>query len=336
VGHVRRAEVRAAPGFGGCPMMEYPAAWDSAASARDRKIPLVQTPGRSVRSTRIPLQDLFPRPPVVGVSREVNIMRSPEGGRASRPEVDQAHTEPNLGGWQARCAEIIRVGTRAVKSLGVLINICRPDEKESLSPARREGRVIRKSLELDLGELKYLLGLDDSEVPATRGGEGGSSGRSFQVAQELTDGCPPDISSSKWHNLLKLRILIDDLSDRLKGVAKDGYRTSVSMMRQDFDDYLLLMGGPLYDELEPDSTPRQVLGGKAPSSPELRPQDDPAMIGLTQAAEFYDLSKSSLSKAAKAPNGEYGHLRCKRVGRRVYFWKEDIIKWSKRLKALRR
>ena len=108
------------------------------------------------------------------------------------------------------------------------------------------------------------------------------------------------------------------------------------MMRRDFDDYLLLMGCPLDDELEPDSTPRQVLGGKAPSSPDPQPQDDPAMIGLAQAAEFYDLSKSSLSKAAKAPNGEYGHLRCKRVRRRVYFWREDIIKLSKRLKAFRR
>ena len=282
-------------------------------------------------------QDLFLHPPVVGVCREVDIMRSPERERASRLEVDQAHTEPDLGGWQARCAEIIRVGTRAVKSLGVLISICGPDEKESLSPARQEGRVIRNNLELDLGELKDLLGLDDGEIPATRRGEGGSSGRSFQIAQELTDGCPPDISSNTWHYLLELRVLLDELSARLKGVARDGRRASVSMMRQDFDDYLLLMKfGPLEEELAPDPTSRQMSGGKAPSSPELRPQDDPAMIGLAEAAEFYGLSKSLLSKTAKAPFGAYGHLRCKRVGRRVYFWREDIINLSKQHKALRR
>jgi hypothetical protein len=279
-------------------------------------------------------QDLFLRPPVVGVCREVNIMRSPERERASRLEVDQAHTEPDLGGWQARCAEIIRVGTCAVESLGALISICGPDEKESLSPARREGQVIRNNLELDLDKLKDLLGLDDGAIPTTRRGEGGSSGRSFQVAQELTDGCPPDISSNTWHYLLKLRILLDELNARLKGVAGDGRRASVSMMRQDFADYLLLMKfGPSEEEL---ATPRQMSGGKARSSPKLRPQDDPAMIRLAEAAQFYDIPKSSLSKAARVPSGANGHLRCKRVGRSVYFWREDIIRLSKRIKALRR
>jgi hypothetical protein len=62
------------------------------------------------------------------------------------------------------------------------------------------------------------------------------------------------------------------------------------------------------------------------AGPAASPEDDPRLIRLRAAADAYNISASSLSKAAAKSPGEPRYLRSVKHGRARYFYKEDLVK----------
>ena len=59
---------------------------------------------------------------------------------------------------------------------------------------------------------------------------------------------------------------------------------------------------------------------------DLDPKDDPELISLAAAADFYNIPKGTLSKRAQKSPGDLGYLRSVQHGRFRYFWKKDLEK----------
>jgi len=65
------------------------------------------------------------------------------------------------------------------------------------------------------------------------------------------------------------------------------------------------------------------------------PETDTTLIYLSQAAEFYNIPKSTISKAAAKSPGEQGYLWSGRKGRRVFLRKNDCQKLAQSRTKLR-
>lgn len=70
-----------------------------------------------------------------------------------------------------------------------------------------------------------------------------------------------------------------------------------------------------------------IASGKAEDT--ATPDTDPNLIYQADAAEFYNIPKATLSKAANKKAGEAGYLWSGRRGKRVFYRKADIEKLSR-------
>jgi hypothetical protein len=89
-------------------------------------------------------------------------------------------------------------------------------------------------------------------------------------------------------------------------------------------------GGPSH----PGAEQPDIASGDA--GPAASPENDPRLIRLRAAADFYGISASCLSKAAAKPLGEPGFLRSVQWGRARYFYKEDLVKVAHSRAQIRR
>jgi len=76
-------------------------------------------------------------------------------------------------------------------------------------------------------------------------------------------------------------------------------------------------------------------GGKVGGTTQPTPKTDTTLIYLSEAAEFYNIPKSTLSKAAAKSPGEQGYLWSGRKGRRVFLRKNDCQKLAQSRTKLR-
>lgn len=81
--------------------------------------------------------------------------------------------------------------------------------------------------------------------------------------------------------------------------------------------------------------PTEASGGKTPKLSQETPKTDPKLIYQAAAAEFYNIPKSTLSKAANKRPGEVGYLWSGRNGKRVFYRKSDCEKLARSRAKLR-
>jgi hypothetical protein len=75
--------------------------------------------------------------------------------------------------------------------------------------------------------------------------------------------------------------------------------------------------------------PSDSSGGKSGDNVQATPETDPQLIYQADAADFYNIPKSTLSKAAKKKEGEAGYLWSGRKGKRVFYRKKDLEKLAR-------
>lgn len=78
-----------------------------------------------------------------------------------------------------------------------------------------------------------------------------------------------------------------------------------------------------------------VSSAAEPGVPELTPETDSKLIYQSDAATFYNIPKSTLSKAAAKTPGDLGYLWSGRKGSRVFYRKADLEKLAKSRRKLR-
>ncbi len=94
------------------------------------------------------------------------------------------------------------------------------------------------------------------------------------------------------------------------------------------------------DTKQPYELSREALGqpgetGLVPKQGKATPETDRSLVYQAAAAEFYNIPKSMLSKAAKKMPGEPGYLWSDTDGRRKWYRKSDLDRLSRSRKKLR-
>ncbi len=124
--------------------------------------------------------------------------------------------------------------------------------------------------------------------------------------------------------------LATEVRNRPKGVTKQIPLSSLSSPRllksnlRYFIDDLRHIAKMVREEFKPEKD-----NGNAGDNEQATPETDPKLIYQADAAEFYNIPKSTLSKAAKKKMGEAGYLWSGRKGKRVFYRKKDIEKLAR-------
>ena len=80
----------------------------------------------------------------------------------------------------------------------------------------------------------------------------------------------------------------------------------------------------------------ELASTKQNGEPNATPKTDPTLIYQAAAADFYNIPKSTLSKASNKKPGEIGYLWSGRDGKRVFYRKSDCEKLARSRNTLRR
>ncbi len=139
----------------------------------------------------------------------------------------------------------------------------------------------------------------------------------------------------------RLRLMPDGLQTVPDPDFEAAYKKAWDLALEIKQAYIGLPKLPSY-ESNPDVGLRYLLewcidasGGKAGDTTQATPETDTKLIYQSDAAEFYNIPKSTLSKAANKKSGEQGYLWSGHKGRRVFLRKCDCQKLSQSRTKLR-
>ena len=218
--------------------------------------------------------------------------------------------------------KILRLGHKVVRSLQTLISLVGGVGADLTNPEDRRALAVREILMLDLKELNGLLELDNL------------------LPNEISSISSPALPDHQlWLSLLELGRSLDDLSLRLKEGRPLDPKVSISLLQSNIDCQLVLLWFQVTDDDDADfsfSSPNRRSAARSRPRQTRRMGDDHDLIGLTEASQNYDIPKSVLSKAWRKREGSPGYLRCAETeGRRVYFYREDILNFWRSRKRLK-
>jgi len=130
------------------------------------------------------------------------------------------------------------------------------------------------------------------------------------------------------------------VTDEIRDIDADTYKNLVNFAGQKNQAELetLLAYAENKDLLKSDIESRKDIhatGGTVVLSVVKTPETDQSLIYQANAETFYDIPKSTLSKASKKKPGEVGYLWSGHKGRRVFYRKEDCERLSRSRKRLR-
>ena len=200
---------------------------------------------------------------------------------------------------------------------------------------------MRENLLRHLKELKGLLELDHHVLPQNERNNPPECAISSIDPPALPDYQLLGINQEVWLSLQELAHSLEDLSLRLEGERALDPKVTIGLLllESNIDCRLFLLQFAVSDDGPDDfvlPSPSRVSAARDTPRQTRKLKGDRALIGLTEASEDYEIPRSVLSKAWKKQEGSPGYLRCAETeGRRVYFYLEDILNFSRSRKRLK-
>ena len=256
------------------------------------------------------------------------------GSISVRAATHQAH---GLGSFPWN--KIFELGNKVVRPLQTLISLVGGAGPELVNPSGRRALAVRENLLRHLKELKGLLELDHHVLPQNERNNPPECAISSIDPPALPDYQLLGINQEVWLSLQELAHSLEDLSLRLEGERALDPKVTIGLLESNIDCRLFLLQFAGSDDGPDDfvlPSPSRVSAARDTPRQTRKLKGDRALIGLTEASEDYEIPRSVLSKAWKKQEGSPGYLRCAETeGRRVYFYLEDILNFSRSRKRLK-